>query len=435
MKNKFCRELLSLTFVAMLFLQVPAQQKALKIGDPVPEAVWRTPLPLVNSVQKTLELENDRDKLILLDFWATWCSSCLKNFPKMEALEKQFEGRVKVIAVTQEDLPTVTKFFSSRNGQRFKNLETLANDKLFHDLFPHVAIPYIAWIKNGKVLSTTDAEQVTAARIEEILQDRPTSLQTVLQIGRERPLMLAEQFDLEKGTALLNYALFSKGRIRAIAPGSGFHRKDGMITGRQFTNVPLLRMYRGIAYELFKDQGQHFSRKRIVNLVKDATSLDFSSTDDKEEMDAKSYSFEFIVPPAQAPMLYPEMLQTLNAYSGYTGTLQVQRRKCWVLKKCISAESPVSKTSAKNGTPPVQPLESLLADLNDLPLTPYPIIDESGYGGQVPIDAEKISDLEALKKTFKSAGFDLEEAERDLLMLILEDRPVTIPINLNSKKH
>ena len=86
MKNKFCREILFLAFLALLFLQLPAQQKALKIGDTIPEEIWTTPLPMGNSPEKTTTLAKDRDKLILLDFLATWCGSCLKNFPKMEEL-------------------------------------------------------------------------------------------------------------------------------------------------------------------------------------------------------------------------------------------------------------------------------------------------------------------------------------------------------------
>ena len=37
MKNKFCREIFSLAFLALLFLQTSAQQKALKIGDVIPK--------------------------------------------------------------------------------------------------------------------------------------------------------------------------------------------------------------------------------------------------------------------------------------------------------------------------------------------------------------------------------------------------------------
>jgi hypothetical protein len=45
-------------------------------------------------------------------------------------------------------------------------------------------------------------------------------------MSRERPLMLSESFDQEKGTSLTNYSLLSKGRIRSISFGSGFHRKE-----------------------------------------------------------------------------------------------------------------------------------------------------------------------------------------------------------------
>ena len=86
MKNKFCREILSLTFLAVLFMQAPAQQKALQIGDKIPEEIWTTALSMGYGSEKTTTLAKDRGKLILLDFWATWCSACLLSFPKMEAL-------------------------------------------------------------------------------------------------------------------------------------------------------------------------------------------------------------------------------------------------------------------------------------------------------------------------------------------------------------
>ena len=159
MKKKFCRAFLALTFT-LLCLKIPAQT-ALKIGEPLPETFWITPLQVVNHPDKTITLEKDRGKLILLDFWATWCAACLKNFPKMEELEKQFEGKLKVIPVTKENHAVLNKFFASKNGQRYKNLESVAADKILSQLFPYTAIPFIVWIKDGKLISTTDAEQVT----------------------------------------------------------------------------------------------------------------------------------------------------------------------------------------------------------------------------------------------------------------------------------
>ena len=432
MKNKFCREIFSLAFLALLFLQTSAQQKALKIGDVIPEKVWMTPLSVANAPQKTMELDKDRDKLILLDFWATWCGSCLKNFPKMEALEKQFEGKLKVLPVTGEDLATLNKFFASKNGQRFKNLISVAGDPFLSKIFPHYAIPFIVWIKDGKVLNTTDASQVTADNIQEILQGKKSSVETVLQIGRDRPLMLAEQFDLEKKTTLVNYALLSKGRIKAIAPGSGFHRSnDGVVYGRQWTNISLMNIYRGIAYELFEKENTPFSEKRLVNLVKNPEAIDFTITHEDDPVDDRLYNFEFIVPQNKADQLYPNMLKALNEFSGYSALIEKQRTKCLVLKKTGASDDLKTKggTVVSNVLETTvilrnAPLEHLIVYLNvNNQFTDLNVIDETGYTDNVDLNLGTVKDLAELKKALQKYGLTLIEEERDLSMLVVRDRP------------
>ncbi|RZM15788.1 MAG: TlpA family protein disulfide reductase [Pedobacter sp.] len=215
MKNKFCRDAISLTFMTMLFLQIPAQQKPLKIGDPLPDQVWMSKLSIINAPEKTMELSKDRDKLILLDFWNTWCSACLKAFPKMEALQEQYGDRLKIVAVSSQDRPTLEKFFATKNGQRFKNVQSVTDDQLFKKLFPHVGVPFIVWIKDGKLLNTTDGEQVNEKTIGELLAGSGTSsLQTVVQRDEEGPLLISPDLALEKEFALSNYVFFGKGRMR-----------------------------------------------------------------------------------------------------------------------------------------------------------------------------------------------------------------------------
>ena len=430
MKKKFCRGILSLAFTAMLILQVPAQLKALKIGDPIPEEVWKTSLQFVNSPEKSTNLAKDRDKLILLDFWATWCSSCLKNFPKMDALEKQFEGKVKIIPVTKENHAVLEKFFASKNGQRFKNMASVIGDPLLSKIFPHYSIPYIVWIKDGKVLNTTDASQVTVENVWHVLQGEETNVETVLQIGRDRPFMLAAQFDLEKGTFLMNYALLSKGKINAIAPGSGFHQKDGIVYGRQWTNIALMNIYRGIAYEMYQQNGDRFSEKRIVNLVKDPSKIDFTILHEDDPVDDRLYSFEFIVPFKNAKSLYPSMFRTLSDFSDYSATLEKQRQKCLVLKRTGPSDRLKSKGGAQitdfSKTPARMQnasLDFLIVALNvNRNVTPLPVVDETGYTGKVDIDLGTFSDLPSHKKSLQKYGLDLIEEERELMMLVVRDQ-------------
>ena len=428
MKNKFCRDLFSLTFITLLSMQMPAQQKALKIGDKIPEEIWTTPLNMVNSSQKTLQLSEDRDKLILIDFWATWCSACLKNFPKMEALEKQFGKQLKIVPVTKESHTTLDKFFNTKNGQRYKHIASVVEDKMLSTAFPYQAIPFIAWIKNGNLINLTDAEQVTPETIGEILADQSTSLQTVLQINRKRPLMLAEQFDLEKQTSLMNYALLSKGRIRAIQPGSGFHRTNNIVHGRQITNTSLMNIYRSIAYEIFSNNGDRFSAKRIANKVKNPSQIDFIHEEGAPE--DLLYNFELIVPVEHAGGLYPNMLKTLNEYSGYQASIETQRKKCLILKRTSSmdkmstrGEEPVDDFFKQTALIRNKTLESLIVALNlNSQFTPLLVLDETGYNGKVDLYLGKISDLTELKKALKKHALDLVEGERQVQMLVIKDR-------------
>ena len=59
-----------------------------------------------------VHLEDYKGKVVLLNFWATWCVPCLIEMPSMEKLYKEFKNRdFTILAVDmQEDLQTVKKF-------------------------------------------------------------------------------------------------------------------------------------------------------------------------------------------------------------------------------------------------------------------------------------------------------------------------------------
>jgi hypothetical protein len=134
-------------------------------------------------------------------------------------------------------------------------------------------VPFIIWIKDGKLLSTTDATQLTEETINEILMEsnllcRPLSKWT------ETSLDAFEDYDRQKNIQLLNYSFFAKGPIPDIGSGGTFRTTpSGTINGRQFTNLPLWDMYYAIGFELFKQQSQEsFTGKRMLIEVKDPKS-------------------------------------------------------------------------------------------------------------------------------------------------------------------
>jgi thiol-disulfide isomerase/thioredoxin len=430
MKNIFCRGILSLVFTLVAATTSIAQTNSIKVGESLPESFWKTPFQMVNHPQKTFNLSEDKSKLILIDFWNTWCSACLMNLPKITALQKKFGDKIRILPVSNQDKPALEKFFASQNGKKYNTLVSVYNDSYFHQLFPHAGVPFIIRIKDGKLLSTTDATQLTEETINEILGGKPSSLQTIIQMDRKRPLMLSENYDRQKNIQLLNYSFFAKGPIPDIGSGGTFRTTaSGAINGRQFTNLPLWDIYYAIGFELFRQQSQEsFTGKRMLIEVKDPKSLMLQQKADGSNDTSNLYNYEFIIPENKADALYQYMLDDINRYSGYTITLEKRPVQCLVLVRTSQKDKLASKGGEKRSTFPRTPsilrnapLRNMINMLNgEIPIKEI-FIDDTGYTGNVDIEVSGIKDIPTLRKELQKYDLDLIPAERNLLMMVIKD--------------
>ena len=99
------------TLLVSLILVISAQMAyAAKVGDEAPSFRART---LDGS--QTVSNEDLKGKVIFVDFWASWCTPCLKSLPEFEHLQSSFSGRddVVVLAINLDENPKdATKFIS-----------------------------------------------------------------------------------------------------------------------------------------------------------------------------------------------------------------------------------------------------------------------------------------------------------------------------------
>ena len=74
----------------------------LKIGDIAP--TWT----LTDGDGYRRSLSDFRGKLVVLDFWATWCGYCKRAMPALQALHNEFADKgVAILGVNCRDAPTV----------------------------------------------------------------------------------------------------------------------------------------------------------------------------------------------------------------------------------------------------------------------------------------------------------------------------------------
>lgn len=64
---------------------------------------------------QTWTLSQLRGKVVLVNFWATWCPPCRKEMPDLETLYNRFKGQgLVILAISDEDLDKVQPFITER---------------------------------------------------------------------------------------------------------------------------------------------------------------------------------------------------------------------------------------------------------------------------------------------------------------------------------
>lgn len=59
-------------------------------------------------------------KVVIVNFWATWCPPCQEEIPEMMELQKEFQGKLQIIGVSMDDGPAEqVKQFADKIGMNY----------------------------------------------------------------------------------------------------------------------------------------------------------------------------------------------------------------------------------------------------------------------------------------------------------------------------
>jgi thiol-disulfide isomerase/thioredoxin len=84
-----------LALAALLAGTYLTAQAALKVGDGFPDLPG---FKLEGKLPDSL-----KGKIVIVDFWASWCQPCKDSFPAMNELQKKYAGQGLVIIAVNED--------------------------------------------------------------------------------------------------------------------------------------------------------------------------------------------------------------------------------------------------------------------------------------------------------------------------------------------
>ena len=301
-----------------------ALSMVLKPGEKVPDIALNH---LLNYKQQAAKLSDFEGKLVILDFFATWCTSCVEGLPHLNALQQQ-RSDVKILVVTSEPKEKVKAFIEKNKFLKGLELTVVTEDTTCRKLFPHSLIPHEVWISGNRELkATTAAEYVTSEKIDEAIAGKETAWvmkNDFFTFDYSEPLQpLLHKINTAPGKSL--YSGFT-----GYVEGPGF-LKEGLITDSlskttrfYIFNAPVLNMY----YKAFKEERIGFlkSSEHRTLLVKDSLKYLYDPAIHKykrEWQKAHAFCYESAWPIGTSEAVIRRKLkEDLDGYFGLEGTIQ-----------------------------------------------------------------------------------------------------------------
>jgi len=78
---------------------------------------------------KTVSMKNLSNKVVVIDFWATWCGPCREEIPHLNKLYSDYRGQgLEIIGISMDDGPEAVKEFA--RGMRMEYPVVMGNDEL-----------------------------------------------------------------------------------------------------------------------------------------------------------------------------------------------------------------------------------------------------------------------------------------------------------------
>lgn len=422
------------------------KNRSLTIGDTVPEMEISN---LVNHSSTTVRLSDFRGKLLIIDFWATWCSPCIAAFPKMHSLSEKFKNNIQILAVTEESKAVVTSFFDKiKKTKTIPVPVSVTDDKKLSQLFFHATIPHYVWIDGtGKIIAITDAEDVNEDNISSYLRNG----QFNFSLKEDNPGLVAGKpmyfnytmFYFKNGiestkqldtSRLTIHSVLTK-YVDGVASGGQFAPDDYIFRG----NSSILQLYKTALYGsairilnsspsvLIVDIPDSILRSHITTVGISGKEIVSSRLEILAWIKENAYCYELKVPSSLIAKKYPIMLDQLNLYFGalygIEGVIENRSNKYLALVRTSTED----KIRANEKVPQVKQVNSFYLKIQNypaktlvnslvLPLQLQPMIeDETNYSGNISIEVNcRLADLKALNKELSRYDLQLVEKEKPM---------------------
>lgn len=377
--------------------QARAQQALRPAAQPPPLQVsqWLQAPAAFNAQWASL-----RGRVVVVEFWATWCSPCIAAIPHMNQLATEFRDRdVTFLAITDDDEDRLKSFFLKTPLQAIVGVD---EERRNWETFSVPSIPHTVLIgRDGRVIATTSPENVTSAVLREALAGKSVTLPA--EDGVPSDLEWDDHLQWEDGVRPVAYSIIKP--ITTLT--SGAWPRPGHLTA---DGVPLATLVQ-LAYQT---NSYHVDWQAPTSEVR--------------------YRAAFRVPEERQQQLFPYMQETLALMFGIRAKWIDEERDVFVLRRIPGEKAPFESRSDKAVSQMLrgritlqrQPMTELCEMLaNEVSAI---VVNETSlerlYDFEIPYQpGQPEVTVDALRKN----GLELLKARRPVKMLVVSSDEPSVP--------
>jgi uncharacterized protein (TIGR03435 family) len=379
-------------FIANLLWPYSDMQESLKPGTPAP------PLQITQWLQAPEGFDGQwihlQGKVVVLEFWATWCSPCVAAIPHLNQLATEFRGQdVVFFAITDDNEDRLKSFLAKRPMEAIIGIDT---DRRNWQTFGVVSIPHTVVIgKDGKVVGTTFPENVTEATLREVLAGGKPIL----------PPKEGVPSDLEWDQHLIEW-------------------KDG-IPAMAYAIIKPVKTYTagaGISTTWYVGDGV-----QLEAMIQAAYETSYDYLDWRLPKDGQHYRVAVRVPNDRKAGFLPFLRQTLNNVFGIQARWEDQEHDVYVLQR-IKGHPTLAESKSKEPmyvmmkgkiTLRQQPIKKLCSALTNIFETI--VVDETGLTGFYDFELTYLrGQPQETMNAVRQLGLELVKARRIIRILVVE---------------
>lgn len=387
MKKKLWLLLLCVFWCGSAFATEP------KIGAPAPDFTLTGLLQA--PANAPTKLSGLRGNIVIIDFWATWCSPCRTAMNNLSALSEKYTDKpVRFLSISSEKREMIERYLKSNPNKLWMGID---GNKEAENQYEVRVIPHTVIVdKSGTLIAITDAEEITEERINSLLAGKKTTFKRRITLTADD--IIAKEFKNVDTTALPSIV------FKACQSLSGLSRGDKK---RRFTSVT-----------------------RAASLVQRIYEIPYLQLIDSVQSKQQYYIDVFL--PQPDPMLLRDILKNV-VESGANLDVRVEKRTrpIALLQRKKGAQDLLPSSvlqsefsfSGSNLTAIKQPITELVGFLNNTGFSDVLVVDETGLKGRYDLSLSFVEgEKDGLSNALAKYGLELVSAEREIDMYIVKQK-------------